>query len=136
MSKVRDFAEKKDTSIPDVILKATKSSVFRINEKLHNGKQGFALTKKASHHDHRRNAKPHHSLLYSCHKIQRDPPIPLFLIRFQQPPFLRTAINKFSISMPGGRKTYIVSSVSVYVIFIVLSVFFTTADERLLILAR
>jgi hypothetical protein len=46
MSKVRDFAEKKDTSIPDVILKATKSSVFRINEKLHNGKQGFALTKK------------------------------------------------------------------------------------------
>ena len=47
MSKVRDFAEKKDTSIPDVILKATKSSVFRIDEKLHNGKQGFALTKKA-----------------------------------------------------------------------------------------
>jgi len=46
MSKVRDFAEKKDTSISDVILKATKSSVFRINEKLHNGKQGFALTKK------------------------------------------------------------------------------------------
>ena len=44
MSKVRDFAEKKDTSIPDVILKATKSSVFRINEKLHNVKQGLALT--------------------------------------------------------------------------------------------
>ena len=82
----KKFNLAKDTSIPDVILKATKSSVFRINEKLHNGKQGFALTKKASHHDHRRNAKPHHSLLYSCHKIQRDPPIPLFLIRFQQPP--------------------------------------------------
>ena len=58
MSKVRDFAEKKDTSIPDVILKATKSSVFRINEKLHNGKQGFALTIKR--------------LLLNYEKIQRS----------------------------------------------------------------
>ena len=46
----------------------------------------FYIQKEASHHEPTRNAKPHHSLLYSCHKIQRDPPIPLFLICFQQPP--------------------------------------------------